>query len=526
MISLPSSKSSLLSVFTVALVVAWIRSSTANAFTATTTITATRTTTRTSSSSLHISSWGVKGNPAFRTKQKLDPEKHIQDYLPEPGPVEARSTINGTILVSGVVNDPDRTDQFLFDLINHEESAFEYTNITAFVNDEKIAKKRLLSRSARYTGLLDKLSFCQANDANALPTIEQLQNINTWLAIVENKDGNNNQLVQQCEEITKLALKAALLSETSDNSCSKLQNVAIVLAGMNELSIESCKSIVDNVQKLKNVNIQYTIVGTGHLDDQRAEGMTAYQYVPMDAMESTLPNKATFSREEMYRLVTELLQLECGSNTAYVFAEVYNPNVTEAKLIKGLREAGYARPQEIDHMIRLGPKAYQEAIEAFRTENPDAALGYTTDAWWEADEYKLSRQRSDERMAATVQAVKDASTVEIEAIAKEWAKREYFRASMAGTVENDMTEEEYIKSVWDRAMFEGDIKFRQSKGETVDTTMELATFQAQQERKQQVMLRRAKAELAQVLQDDSDGDGTTSNKKSDDDDEDDEDDDE
>jgi hypothetical protein len=105
-------------------------------------------------------------------------------------------------------------------------------------------------------------------------------------------------------------------------------------------------------------------------------------------------------------------------------------------------------------------------------------------------------------MAATAQTIKDARTIEIEAVAKEWAKREYFRASMAGTVENDQTEEEFIKSVWDRAMFEGDLKYRISKGETVDESSELANFQARQERKQQVMLQRAKAELSEILQED------------------------
>jgi hypothetical protein len=150
-------------------------------------------------------------------------------------------------------------------------------------------------------------------------------------------------------------------------------------------------------------------------------------------------------------------------------------------------------------------------------------LGYTTNAWWEAEEYQLSRKRSDERMAATAQAVKDARTIEIEAVAKEWAKREYFRASMAGTVENDMTEDEYIKSVWDRAMFEGEIKYRLSKGEVVDESSELATFQAQQERKQQVMLQRAKAELAQVWQEDL-GTDAAGDKDDDEDDEDDDDD--
>jgi hypothetical protein len=304
-----------------------------------------------------ISSWGVKGNPAFRTKEKLDPERHIQDYLSEPGPVEARSNIDGTILVSGLVNHKDRTDQFLFDLLNHEDSAFEYTNITAFVNDATFAKKRLLSRSARYTGLLDKLHFIQATEINALPTVEQLIHVKSWLAVLENTDGNNNQLIEQCEEISKIAIEAAAKYENT------LQNVAIVLAGINAVSTDACKKAVDAVRKLNESNVQYTVVAVGNLDDSRVEGSAAYQYEPLDAMEQVLPSKATFSREEVYRLITELLQLECGVNQAFVFAEIYNPNATEAKLIKGLREAGYARPQEIDHMIRNGTKVrYVETI--------------------------------------------------------------------------------------------------------------------------------------------------------------------
>jgi uncharacterized protein YfkK (UPF0435 family) len=300
-----------------------------------------------------ISSWGVKGNPAFRTaKERLDPERYIQDYLPEPGPVEARSTIDGTILVSGLVNHKDRTDQSLFDLLNHEDSAFEFNNITAFVDDAAFAKKRLLSRSARYTGLLDKLHFIQAATVGALPTVADLVNVKSWLAIVENTDGNQNQLIAQCEQISQIAMS----TKSDASSEGTLQNVAIVLAGINEVSTEACKSAVEAVSKLNSVNIQYTMVAVGNLDNNRVEGSTAYQYEALNEMEQVLPSKATFSREEMYRMVTELLQLECGVNQALVFAEVYNPNITEAKLIKGLREAGYARPQEIDHMIRNGPK--------------------------------------------------------------------------------------------------------------------------------------------------------------------------
>jgi len=99
--------------------------------------------------------------------------------------------------------------------------------------------------------------------------------------------------------------------------------------------------------------------------------------------------------------------------------------------------------------------------------------------------------------------VKDERTKEIEAIAKEWAKREYFRQSMAGTVQNDMTEEQFVDSVWERAMFEGDLKYRQMKGEVTDEEAELADFKARQERKEETMLKRAKKELAELLEEDN-----------------------
>ena len=143
-----------------------------------------------------------------------------------------------------------------------------------------------------------------------------------------------------------------------------------------------------------------------------------------------------------------------------------------------------------------------EAIEEFRTKNPDAAKGYTTNAWWEAEEYQKSRRSSAERTAAQEQLVQDTRNMDIEEIAKEWVKREYFRQSMAGTIDANLSEEDFSKTVWDRAMFEADKKFRIMKGETVDEDSELATFKAQQERKQQVMLQRAKEELKEILQSD------------------------
>jgi hypothetical protein len=46
--------------------------------------------------------------------------------------------------------------------------------------------------------------------------------------------------------------------------------------------------------------------------------------------------------------------LESTCNKAIVFEEVTDVNATEYKLIKGLREGGYTRPQELDHMVVKG----------------------------------------------------------------------------------------------------------------------------------------------------------------------------
>lgn len=150
----------------------------------------------------------------------------------------------------------------------------------------------------------------------------------------------------------------------------------------------------------------------------------------------------------------------------------------------------------------MSNQAYEKAIEEFKKKNPDAAKGYTTNAWWEAEIYQKSRRRSDEKAALQAAEEKDERTKQVEVVAKEWVKREYFRQSMAGTVENDMTEEEFAKTVWDRAMLEGDMKYRQSIGEIVYEEAEILDFKKRQEIKQQTMLKKAKKELAELLGED------------------------
>jgi hypothetical protein len=146
-------------------------------------------------------------------------------------------------------------------------------------------------------------------------------------------------------------------------------------------------------------------------------------------------------------------------------------------------------------------KNYQAAIDEFLEKNPNYKDGYyTTEAWWEDEKFQASVKKSSLRAKEEIQAVMDAREKKIEDIAKEWAKREFFKQSMEGTVQEGMSEEEFTKSVWDRALFEGDLKFRQMNGESMDAETELANFKSRQERKKQAMLKRAKEEMKELLE--------------------------
>jgi hypothetical protein len=266
--------------------------------------------------------------------ERENPAEKVQAYLKAPEPVEARSTIDGTCLVSGLIR-PGVTadDQFLFDLLNHQDSAFEFDKIVAFCPDTKLAKKQLISRSARYTGLLNKLDFAQGD---SLPTAAQLEGVKSWLAYLQGDD-----LLEQVQTIAKTLAEAP-----------SVENIAILLVGANELDVTASAAALEAIQ---NTGKTYSIAAVGQLTDE-PEGKQAYHFDQFGTVNGTLPAKAIFSRQESYRMITEMLQLEAGANKAFSFAEIYNVNATEVRLIRGLREAGYARLQEIDHMLRDGAK--------------------------------------------------------------------------------------------------------------------------------------------------------------------------
>jgi len=432
-------------------------------------------TTKSSNTELHISSWGRDGPPSrWKKEEDPNPEEKIQSYLKAPESVAARDNLDGTVLVSGWVKSKERTDQTVFDFLNNEDSAFQFDKIVAFVDDAKFAKKRLISRSARYTGLMNKLDFIEATAPGDLPTTAQLEGVKSWVAYA----GNDLSVVKNIAALAKIA--------------PSVENISVLIT---DAQMCDTAQALQAVQDLEIDGKAFTVIAVGAITET-PEGNLPYQIKDFGTEDGVLPANATFSRDESLRLVTECLGLQSGVNKAMVFSEVSNVNMTEYKLVKGLREDGYTRPQEIDHMISKGAAAYEKAIEDYKVRVPQR----TPEDDWLAAKQKELDESAAERKEKIKKEYEEKKQAEIEDIAREWAKREYFRKSMAGDM--PYSEEEYIKSVWERALFEGDLKYRMLRGQDTDERKELADFKKTQEKKKAAMLQRAKASLEELLDED------------------------
>merc|ERR1712008_104444 len=239
----------------------------------------------------------------------------------------------------------------------------------------------------------------------------------------------------------------------------------------------------------------YSLVVVGAITEDPA-GSTAYQIRDFGTEEGLLLANATYSRDESLRMLTDCFALQSSASKAFVLSEVHNVNQTETKLIRGLREGGYSRPQELDHMITKGPGEYETACADYTTRTPKASPYNEWLVEQQALEIAERGERGEKKKRETVEKKQE----EIEEIAREWAKREYFRQSMAGDM--PYTEDEYVKSVWERAIFEGDLKYRMMRGQDTDERKELANFKDTQAKKKEMMLERAKASLQELLDED------------------------
>eukprot|EP00592_Proboscia_alata_P007047 CAMPEP_0194354798 /NCGR_PEP_ID=MMETSP0174-20130528/2826_1 /TAXON_ID=216777 /ORGANISM="Proboscia alata, Strain PI-D3" /LENGTH=518 /DNA_ID=CAMNT_0039123827 /DNA_START=122 /DNA_END=1678 /DNA_ORIENTATION=+ len=449
-----------------------------------------------------------RGSGTIREMERanvFNPEDDLERYIDTPESVAARHNIDGTVLVSGWVNSKERSDQTVFDMLNDEESPFKFSKIIAFVDDEKFAKKRLLSRSARYSGLLDKLDVQGAATPGSLPTAEALEGVTSWVANIEVDSENPGAALQTLKDIAAVATEATCV-----------ENVSVLISGAS--AINDLTAAVDAIKSLDAVqDMAFTVVAVGDIDE-KDEGSRPYCVEDFGTAEGVIAVGATFSRAESLRVVTECLALESGIDKALTFKEMTGEeisNSTSSTLIKGLRQAGYTRPQEINHMLVAGVKNFTKTVDAYNKmlndiENPSeekvAAAKEAAEAEAKREHIELTARKLKEREDETKE------------MAMEWAQREYFKNCMSGDVVG--TEEQFREIVWDQAMEEADKKFRIMNRIEVEV-VELTESEKRTKKIEEASALRARKNLSsnlKVFMDDDDDDGDDDDDLDDDDD--------
>ena len=246
-----------------------------------------------------------------------------------------RSTLGTSVMISGFdPEDPSSTEILAF--LNNEDSPhFPFTKIVAHVEDMKLAKKRLIGRNARYTGLLDKLNF---SEGAALPTVDQLDDVSSWVAHVGGGD------MSKVADIADVAEKAE-----------SIKNVAILVSGATSVGGDALKE-AEEVLKSKATTFSYTLLVVPEWNDE-PEASCAFGIVnATDVTDAPFGESESFSREESLRIITECLTLEKAAGKCVIASAAKDTKSLDHMLIQGMREIGFTRLAEIEHMVTMGAK--------------------------------------------------------------------------------------------------------------------------------------------------------------------------
>lgn len=342
------------------------------------------------------------------------------------------------MLVHNLGNSKTRMDSFCFECLNdndHPLIAGQFQKIIAFVNDVKFSKKRLIGRSARYSGLLDVLEFRSGDkeeavpgDGSSVPTKEQLSDVDSVMTFAS-------------EESEVLAL--------IDNSVASksVKSITILLAN------NPSASTLEKVKKqLDKSTLSTTLIAMGEIDDAGAkEGNTAFRIAASDSGDAAIPPSPlpTMPIDEAIRIMIESSTLECADGKTF---SVYSAQEDSRAVdyLKAKRSQGYTRGQEIGDLILGGMEKYDADLVRIAAEKEAKEKEEVEST------KKVELNREDEikeLIAKGRREYKEFEERKIEEEGKDFLAREW--RSKFFSKSTSSSEEEYIKENYERGMKEG-----------------------------------------------------------------------
>ena len=207
------------------------------------------------------------------------------------------------------------------------------------------AKKMLLSRNARYSGLLDLLTFSEGEPAEAFAGAD------TWLSI--NSDGAT--VSAQLAAAKAAGVKRVLLHYSANGPTD----------GTNADSLSGELS-----------GLTYTVLRTGTLTKESGGG-------GMKVGELADPTCGEATKDDVYRIITEALSLDSASGKMLSLC-----STDDVVQLKAMRQAGCTRREEADAL--LGGKIKETEVVAEAEETAEQ----------KAERTKTETQKSEERKAS------------------------------------------------------------------------------------------------------------------------------
>lgn len=240
---------------------------------------------------------------------------------PPPYSVVGREGLEGTALVSGFLEGGDRSDQIVFDML-HTSEGMKFDKLVAHCADDKMAKKRLMSRSARYSGLLDVLTFVQS-DSN-LPSASDLEGVNSWICKIPAD-------VTTVQSVGILASGAAV------------PNLILLVEGVT--TPEDAQKMHDALAA--NTKTDFTLLNYAAMVDG-PEGEIPFKFG--NATDASLIEGSVINKDELMRLMAVSLSLDKTRGRSLNVKNVASDD-SGAIWLRALRQKGFSRPQEVDALI-------------------------------------------------------------------------------------------------------------------------------------------------------------------------------
>jgi hypothetical protein len=219
-------------------------------------------------------------------------------------------------------------------------------------DDVASTKKRFLSRTARYSGLLNILEFSSANLKNDDEVSTLLQGANAWIAF----------------NLTQPDVKRLSNSALSSQVQRVIFTMQLPIESIEETSIPEFDSAINSFATA-NPPRSLTVFRHGDIIDGDEDN-------PYEIVNATIPcMEATVERGVLARIVAETLSIGKSSNAAF---GVSSSGPFSSAYLNVLRSSGLTRSQEVEKMLTGGlqrvARLTVNEYEAQKTRDEEAKL--------------------------------------------------------------------------------------------------------------------------------------------------------